>query len=251
MLWGKICKKTETDYNIRSLVFYFIYIMEISKNNLSEMSENINILLDKAIVKYLSSDSLPEQCRLKKYIDIWNDFEMKIIKFDELFHRFYGDDKWKWFNIQIYKLGKSIWSISCTYNQNTDRFNLCHRLVSKECPIRWKELFESLSYFINWISAKFPNLKWREIYSRQKQVINRVTEKLWFEIDYDNSNDLWKIRINNPNDDRLQTIDVYILDKKDKPISWFIVSSDLFDKDEIPVLQNLDWVADIVLTKSL
>ena len=222
-----------------------------SNSNLSEMSENINILLDKAIENYFSSDSLPEQCRLHRSIEIWDDFEMKIMRFKGLFHRFYGDDKWEWFNIKIYNLGKSIWSISCVYNKNTDRFNLCHRLISKECPIRWKELFELLEYFIKWISVKFPNLKWREMYSRQKQVINRATDKLWFEIDYDNSNDLWKIRINNPNDDRLQTIDVYILDKEDKPLSWFIVSSDLFYKDEIPVLQNLDWVADVVLTRKL
>lgn len=214
---------------------------------MEKIKENVKEILDQSIKNYLLNNPELDKYRLNKITDIWNDSEIKIIKNNEIWNWFNNEPR-VWFKFKVYKLSQEVWSMTICYNIKTDRFNISHRLISKESPIRWKELFAIIEYFIKWISVTFPNLVWREMYSRQKQVINRAIDKLWFEIDYIHSNDLWKIRINNQNDERLETIDWYLLDDKN-PIKWIIISKNMYSKDSI--IKNLDWVVDIVLTKKL
>ncbi len=220
-------------------------------NNGQNKNTNLSILNDnqifdtsdfikKSVDNYkLNDDVLINEFNIQK-------FRIKLLKYNSDFATMVKN-KWVWFIIFATDKNWNTWQLNVIYNKDTKRFNIVHRLVSKKSPLRWFQLFDIIQNFIVGILENFWECKWFEISVRQADVLWRSIDKLWFIIDYEQTNELWKLYLQNPHDHKLKTISVYIKDK-DHKIDWAIVASGYYENNDI--ITNFNWVVNIVCNKN-
>lgn len=85
---------------------------------------------------------------------------------------------------------KEVWAMMLSYNPDSKRLNLNHRLVSKDAWIKWSQLLALIQWCVAEVYDKLPEVKWYELFISQKSVLER-TERNWFALNSERSTNVW------------------------------------------------------------